>query len=264
MGIYSHSRLSSFEQCKQKYKFRYIDKIKPDFKQSIESHLGSSVHDTFEWLYNEVLRNKLPALDETLEFYINRWQKGLDENIKIVKEELTSQDYFEKGIKFVADYYMKNTPFKDGTLELEKRIYIQLSPDSPHKLVGYIDRLVYNKEKKQYEIHDYKTANFLPAKEKFEQDRQLALYAIGIKQLHGQHHPVLLTWHYLSYNMRIDSRRTDEQLDKLKKDTLKLINEIEQTTEFPPTESILCNWCEYKSSCPLFKVKVKGFTDPFE
>lgn len=262
--MYSHSKLSSFEQCKQKYKFRYIDKIEPDFKQSIESHLGSAVHDTFEWLYNEVLRDKLPALDEVLEFYINRWQQNLNDQIKIVKEDCTQEDYFEKGIKFIADYYLKHQPFKDGTLELEKRIYITLDPNSPHKLVGYIDRVVYNKEKAQYEVHDYKTANSLPDRKKFEQDRQLALYAIGIKQLHGNHHPVLLTWHYLSYNMRIDSSRTNEQLEKLKKDTLKLIHEIEQTKEFPPTETVLCNWCEYRSSCPLFKIKVKGFNDPFD
>jgi len=162
MTMYSHSKLSSFEQCKQKYKFRYIDKIEPDFKQSIESHLGSAVHDTFEWLYNEVLRDKLPALDEVLEFYINRWQQNLNDQIKIVKEDCTQEDYFEKGIKFIADYYLKHQPFKDGTLELEKRIYITLDPNSPHKLVGYIDRVVYNKEKAQYEVHDYKTANSLP------------------------------------------------------------------------------------------------------
>ena len=32
--IYSHSKLSTFEQCKLKYKYRYIDKIKPDVEQT--------------------------------------------------------------------------------------------------------------------------------------------------------------------------------------------------------------------------------------
>lgn len=264
MTVYSHSKLSTFEQCRQKYKFRYIDKIEPDFKQTIEAHLGSSVHDTFEWLYNNVLKKIIPKLDEVLEFYINRWQKNLNENIKVVKEDLTQQDYFEKGIKFIADYYLKNYPFNDGTLELEKKIFISLNPNSENKLVGYIDRLVYNKEKQRYEIHDYKTANTLPEREKFEKDRQLALYALGIKQLYGDHHPVTLTWHYLNFNMKIDSSRTNEQLEKLKEDTLKLINKIEQTKEFPPQESFLCNWCEYRSKCPLFKIKVRNFDNPFD
>jgi hypothetical protein len=43
------------------------------------------------------------------------------EECLIVKKEQTCRDYFEKGIKFIIDYYTKNHPFNDGTLELEKR-----------------------------------------------------------------------------------------------------------------------------------------------
>ena len=31
MPVYSHSRLSTFEQCPLKFKFRYIDYVEPDF-----------------------------------------------------------------------------------------------------------------------------------------------------------------------------------------------------------------------------------------
>ena len=31
------------------------------------------------------------------------------------------KDYFNKGIQFLADYYQKNCPFKDGTIECEER-----------------------------------------------------------------------------------------------------------------------------------------------
>jgi len=54
MAIYSHSKLSTFEKCPLKFKFRYIDKIIPEIQKSIESHLGSSVHDALEWLYIQV------------------------------------------------------------------------------------------------------------------------------------------------------------------------------------------------------------------
>jgi len=253
MGIYSHSKLSSFEQCKQKYKFRYIDKIKPDFESTIESHLGTCVHDTLEWLYKNILEEKAIELHAIIETYTNKWQENYKESFKIVKEHLQPEHYFNKGVKFLVDYYLKHQPFKDGTLEMEKEIYLTLNENSPHKIRGFIDRLVYNKEKERYEIHDYKTANFLPSQEKFDEDRQLALYGIAIKQLFGQDKKIILIWHYLNHDKQIKSKRTDEQLENLKKETLELIHKVEKTVEFPPNKSILCNWCEYKSSCPAWK-----------
>ncbi len=252
MAVYSHSKLSTFEQCKYKYKLKYIDKIKPDIEKSIEAHLGICTHNTLEWLYQEVMKSRVPELDEIIEKYTNLWQETYKDTFLIVKKQFKAEDYFNKGVKFLLDYYLKHKPFKDGTLEMEKKIWVTLHPNSPHKIIGYIDRLVFNKEKGEYEVHDYKTANFLPNQDKFEQDRQLALYSIGIKQLYGQDKEVILTWHYLNHNMQIFSRRTNEQLEKLKQDTLNLIHEIEETVDFPVKKSILCDWCEYKGMCKAF------------
>lgn len=255
--MYSHSRLSSFEQCRQKYKFRYIDKIKPDIEKSIEAHLGICIHDSLEWLYKEVLNGKLPELDDLIKKYTKRWQEDFKENFLIVKKQFKAEDYLNDGVKFLIDYYVKHKPFKDGTLELEKRIFVTLEKDSPHKIIGFIDRLTFNKEKNQYEVHDYKTANSLPPRHKFDEDRQLALYALAIKQLNGHDKTVVLTWHYLRHNIQIFSNRTNEQLEKLKQDTLKLIHKIEITKDFPPKKSILCDWCEYKSICPAWNKEIK-------
>lgn len=249
MATYSHSKLSSYEQCSYKYKLKYIDKIPSPIEKSIEAHLGICTHDTLEWLYKEVLQNRLPELDELLQRYAAQWKRDYKDNFLIVKTNVTAEDYKNKGIQFIIDYYMKHKPFKDGTLEMEKQIFVSLAPESEHKIIGYIDRLVHNKETDEYEVHDYKTANHLPDKKKFEEDRQLALYSIGIKQLLGQNKKVILTWHYLNHNMQIFSKRTNDQLEQLKKDIIQLIKKIEQTTDFKTNTSILCNWCEYKDYC---------------
>jgi len=181
MAMYSHSKLSTFEQCKLRYRLRYIDKIKPPIKGSIEGHLGTSVHNALEWLYKEVMKDKLPSIENLLEEYIENWQKEFSEELVIVKRDKTAKDYFDKGVKFLTDYYFKHHPFKDGTIETEKKIYIKIK-DTNHLLMGYIDRLVYNEEKNYFEIHDYKTANSLPNQSYFDKDRQLALYSIAIKE----------------------------------------------------------------------------------
>ncbi len=256
MAVYSHSKLSTFEQCPLKYKLRYIDKIVPEIEKTIESHLGSVVHDTLEWVYNSVKENpeNPPTLDDIIHYYINIWQKELTDDTLIVKKQFTQKDYLNKGIQFLADYFQKYYPFKDGTIECEKEIIINL--DENTQIKGFIDRLVYDIEKGHYEIHDYKTANTLPTQEKMDQDRQLALYSIAIKEMYGKDKEVVLVWHYLAYNHKIISKRTEEQLEKLKEDTKKLIAEIEQTKEFISNKSMLCEWCEYKSLCPEWNIQI--------
>ncbi len=248
--IYSHSKLSTFENCPLKFKFRYIDKIIPEIESTIESHLGKSVHNTLEWLYLQIKENKIPTIEELIIYYSKDWTKKFSEDIAIIKKELTEKDYFNKGVQFILDYYNKNHPFEDGTLELEKEISLEL--ENGARLRGFIDRLAYNKAKDEFEVHDYKTANNMPSKEQVENDRQLALYSIAIKELFGEDKDVSLIWHYLAHNQKIISRRTNEQLEELKKEIIELINKIENTEEFYPNVSKLCDWCEYKSICPEF------------
>lgn len=245
--VYSHSKLSTFEQCPYKYKLKYIQKVPSPIEKTIEALLGTCVHDSLEWLYKKVIEGTTPTLDDVLEKYISRWQEDYKDNILVVKQNLTSEDYKNKGIQFLIDYYTKHHPFKDGTLEMEKQVWINLTEE--HSLIGYIDRLVYNKDKEEYEIHDYKTANSLPPQEKIDKDRQLALYSIAIKEIFGEDKPVILTWHYLSHNKQIFSKRTQEELENLKTETIQLIQKIENAKIYPTQKSILCNWCEYKEYC---------------
>ncbi|MBA7628325.1 hypothetical protein ES703_35804 [subsurface metagenome] len=258
MEIYSHSRLSTFEQCRLKYQYKYIDKIIV-IEKSIEAFLGKIVHSTLEWIYTQVKNSKVPTIDEVITHYAVKWEENYKPGIVIVKKELTTTDYFNKGIQFLLNYYTQHKPFGDNTLEVEKRIVIDLDELGKHKIQGFIDRLVHNLEKDEYEIHDYKTGNNLPTQEKIENDRQLALYSIAIKDLFGKEKEVLLVWHYLAHNIKIHSRRTNEQLEQLKKEILELIKKIESTTEFPPNKSVLCDWCEYRSMCSEFnKPKKEG------
>ncbi len=253
MKIYSHSKLSTFEQCKLQYKFRYIDKIVPEIERSIEAHLGTSVHNALEWLYNEVKFEKVPEMDELLIRYIRTWKENYTPKMVIVKASMTDKDYLGKGVQFLIDYYNKNKPFKENTLETEKKIWVNLDESGKYKIQGFIDRLALNLETGEYEIHDYKTSNSPPKENHGEEDRQLALYAIAIKELFGEEKEVSLIWHFLAHNKKLVSKRTNEELKNLKEKTIKLIQEIESTTYFPPNKSPLCDWCQYKDICPAWK-----------
>ena len=251
MKIYSHSKLSTFEQCKLKYKFRYIDKIIPEIEKTIEAHLGSITHQTLEWLYSEVKDGRVPLLDDMIIYYSTSWMNEEKQTI-MQKNGMDEKDYFNKGVQYLIDYYNQHKPFDDNTIEVEKEIRINLDESGEYQIMGFIDRLAYNLKTGEYEIHDYKTSGTAPSQEKMDQDRQLALYSIAVKEVFGTD-KIKLIWHYLFFNKNIESQRTVEQLEQLKKETLELIKRIEATTEFNPHKSYLCGWCPYKSICPAWK-----------
>jgi putative RecB family exonuclease len=257
MAIYSYSRLETFEKCKLKFKYRYIDNIIPEIPKSIEAHLGSIVHETLEWLYTKTMNNIIPSMDEVILFYSEKWTEQYTPEILIVNKIMREKDYFNKGMGFLIDYYYKHQPFKDNTIATEKKVEIILDEKGEKRMIGFIDRLTHNLDTNELEIHDYKTANTLPTKEELEKNRQLALYSIAIKEEFGKDKNIRLIWHYLAHNQNVYIRKTDKDLENLKTEVIALINEIEQTKHFPPTQSRLCDWCEYKSMCEVFNKQRK-------
>lgn len=255
MVIYSYSRLETFEQCRLKFKYRYIDLIIPEIPKSIEAHLGTIVHETLEWFYKKVMEKIIPSLDDVIIFYSEKWVEEYVPEMIIVNKFMKEKDYFDKGVRFLIDYYFKHQPFQENTIATEKKVEINLGEEK--KLVGFIDRLVHNVEKNEIEIHDYKTASSLPPKEKMEKNRQLALYSIAIKEEFGIDKNICLIWHYLAHNEKICIRKTNNDLENLKKEVITLINEIEATKNFPPTKSRLCDWCEYKNTCEAWNPQKK-------
>ena len=251
MTYYSYSRLATFEDCPLKYKFNYLDRIKRE-EESIEAFLGSRFHETMEKLYRE-LQFRVCSLEELLNYYEEQWLKNYHPHILLVKKERSIADYKNLGRRCIEDYYQRYFPFNQGrTLAQEKRVLIDLKGEGRYLIQGYIDRIDQLADD-TYEIHDYKTSANLPAQSYLDKDRQLALYQIGVQNLWPEASKVKLIWHYVAFDKEMSSRRSPEELERLKEDTISLIEKIENTAEFLPQESALCSWCPYPDLCPRQK-----------
>ena len=220
--VYSHSRLSTYEKCPLQYRYRYLDRIKRDTK-SIEAFLGNRVHEVLETLYRDRMASRIPSLDELLALYHRRWDEDYSDRITIVRTELSADHYRRAGMECVTKYYRRHHPFDDGTtLGLEDQITVSLDEGGRYQLKGYIDRLV-RKDGGVYEIHDYKTSSGrLPTD--------------------------------LVFDRTLTSDRTPHEIEQHRRQTMRLIDTIEGARAFPPRESALCRWCEYRDICPVFAV----------
>jgi putative RecB family exonuclease len=259
MPLYSHSRLSCFENCPFKFKLKYIEKVRPETETGIEAFLGCQVHETLEKLYTDLKFQKTMTLKELLAVFNDLWAKNWNSRIVIVRSEYKQENYRKMGEKFITDFYKRYHPFGNGrTIGLEKRIVINLDKAGKYKLQGYIDRISYA-GKGVYNIHDYKTNANLTTQNYLDRDRQLALYAMAIKRDYKDCKKINLIWHFLAFDKEVSSRRTIKQMKELKKDTIKLIQRIEKEKNFKPNKTTLCNWCEFKPMCTewahLYKIE---------
>jgi len=249
MTTFSHSKLSCFEQCPLKFKFAYIDKIETEIEETIEAFLGKRVHESLEKLYKDLKFQKLNELTELITFYNDEWKKNWNDAIVIVRKEYDSENFRKMGEKFITEYYDRYKPFCDSrTIGLETQSFVAIGD---YKIHVRIDRLSFIED--TYEIHDYKTSNSLPTQDKLDQDRQLAVYAYGVKTMYPDAKRVRLIWHFLAFDKEMSSERSDEQLEMMKEEVIQSIKEIEDCRTFPAKESALCQWCEFRPICPNFK-----------
>ncbi len=136
MTVYSHSRLSYYEQCPQKYKLQYIDKVETEIEESVEAFLGSRVHETLEKLYRDVQHQKLNSLEELISFLQDEWKQNWSDDIVIVNSEYNQDNYLKMAKKYITDYYNRYKPFnKDKTVALEERILIDLDDDGKNEVL---------------------------------------------------------------------------------------------------------------------------------
>jgi len=250
MTVYSHSRISTFENCPYKYKLQYIDKIKVEAPTIIEAFMGDLVHKVLEKLHRDLQLHKINSKQELLSLFKDLWEKGFSEDIIIAKKEYTWKNYFTVGEHCISSYYAHYKPFDDMTvIGLETQDKLTL-PDG-NKWHVRIDKLGFNGT--TYYVSDYKTNSKLKTQEEADLDRQLAMYSLWVKDKFPDAEKIILKWYMLAFDKEIVSQRTEDQLESLQKEIMNLIKKIESTEEFPRKISGLCNYCVYKEICPSFK-----------
>jgi len=249
--IYSHSRLATFEDCPKRFEYRYVLKI-PTESEGIEAFVGKRVHEVLERLYQAAERGNVPSLERVIYRYHRLFDESYDpERVRIVRESTPVEFYRRIGERCLSTYYRRHYPFDAGeTLGIEQRVTFALDGRPEYRFQGVIDRIARARDG-AIEIHDYKTGRRVPSQQQVDEDRQLALYQIGLADRFPDQ-PMRLVWHYLQQDRMLVSTRTPDQLRSVCEDTISTIDRIHDQTEFSPRPSTLCDWCEYNDRCPAY------------
>jgi CRISPR/Cas system-associated exonuclease Cas4 (RecB family) len=147
----------------------------------------------------------------------------------------------------VTQYHRENAADYRIPVALEFRFQIQVEGVTLSGVIDRMDRIPGG----GYEIIDYKTNRRLPPRSRIEQDLQLSIYHLAAREVWGIE-PERLTLYYLLPGQRMSTTRSPADLDELRR-RIGVVAERIAAGMFEPQQNPLCDWCDYRPLCPLFR-----------
>jgi len=222
----SASKIKTFETCKLKYKWQYMDKIYKPMPETEERAFGRYLHRFLE-LYNK---------------------KNTSEIIKILDEEINRDIIKDEDlIKAISNAvgFLKRFDDKNLKSEEEKSVKAYLKNI---KLGGKLDKLYRNGN---ITIIDFKTSKkFYPG----FNDLQLKFYALMMNLSEKVEVGRITNIVYFARPNKYEEKTfTQQDIDYFKEYILDVADKMQNIRNFPPKKNNLCDFCQYKDECPLFK-----------
>lgn len=248
MTRYSHTRLSQFDNCRYAYDLRYNRGVESPY-ETIEAFTGKVVHEALASLYNDLQDDVLRSKEEILETYRGIWDSAYH-GCMINNTDWSDDDWMDMGAGWISAYYDRKHPFDDMHIAgIETDDLLELPDGNTYSVridrFGFKDGVFY--------VCDYKTGGRRMSQWAADTDRQLAMYAVWVKQRYGQEKRVKLVWHMLRFNEDVESERSYFELQDQVNRVVGKIREIEACDDWSPNEGRLCDWCVYRHMCPLFE-----------
>jgi putative RecB family exonuclease len=251
LGAISPSRASDFMSCPLVYRYRTIDRLPEE--PSVDALRGTLVHKVLEDLFDlpagtrtpEQARDLLaPTWDALLEA-----EPGLSE---LFTGEGADVAAWLASCRVVLDRYF--TLEDPRRLEpAERELYVEALLDSRLLLRGFVDRLDIAPDG-AIRVVDYKTGRspgeMFEAKALF----QMRFYALVIWRTRGVV-PAMLQLVYLGNGEMLryvpdehDLLATERKVEAI----WRAIRIAEESGDWRPRRSKLCDWCSFRSLCPEF------------
>lgn len=244
---YSYSKISTYKQCKFKFKIKYLDK-NFIFSASIATDFGSLVHATEEDIAKALQKGE-PVNYIALKnaFILKARQLALTYPEEFFKRDKSNRTYQEKVYQYLDSgiYRLENFMLQNPNLKIigiEEKF--EFNYDDVHSFNGSIDRAFLNTETNEILIQDIKTWPVEAQASELKAPLQFAVYSMAAEQLWNTPKAKIKCEYDLPFCNVTQAATSDNLVEEGKKVLNKLFRGI-QNNEFKPTISALCHWCEY-------------------
>jgi len=245
---YSFSKQNTFETCKLKFKFQYIDKIRTEFKMNAVLEKGSYIHLILEQLAKN--NGVLPEIEYN-------FKHSTDEEIHNYKTIAHNFVYSELGYK-----YLDNTDDKFFGAEVEFGVK---SENGIWSSTNYYDKKALFRGKIDHANKIGSTMYLLDWKSgrvsAFPAPLQLVMYAVWCFLKFPEIDTVNTAFVYLEHGKEKRYIFKRKHLRSLQEKIAEKLYNIEMETEFPKTESALCEYCQFRLSGDCTETSNEDFND---
>ncbi|UPT76106.1 MAG: PD-(D/E)XK nuclease family protein [Elusimicrobiota bacterium] len=236
--------MSLYNECPQKYKFKYVDKI-PEKPRHFFS-FGQSVHLALEYFYG-VKEPKAPSLEDLLKHYREIWVKGG------YKDSRQEEEYFEDGRQILTRFHDKHAKTFQLPYFVEYGFNFEVDGVPVTGKVDRVDKLPDGR----LLILDYKTGKQLKTG-RIDVDAQLTMYQLACEKGLGAEVAELVFYHLPTLKEHKSGRREAALVDGLKSTIVTTAESITKEKFDPKPMDSVCRWCDYKPICPIFKDQFAG------
>jgi putative RecB family exonuclease len=246
MFFASPTKLSTWRQCRRRYRYRYVDHLPAKPRPWLS--FGQSLHATLKDVFDARPENRKLARAERS--YRGNWvRKGYQG----VEEE---RSYFERGVAALRRIFASDDIRSPRPRALEFNVQAKIDDVV---LCGKVDRVDDGSE--GLVVTDYKTGR-PRAPERAQADHAFTMYALLVRARFKQP-PAQLIWDFVETGDRVVTARAPEALDRARADVLALVAQVRADQEYPASPGQMCGWCDYLEHCPEGQaVRTDGFPEP--
>ncbi len=251
---FSFSRVTTFEQCPRRYRYRYLDGVREAF-QSVEAFMGQQVHATVEWLYNQRMAGHEHAVEAAVGRYCTEFDKAHFASqpvVRVIRDDMAVEHYRRSGAEMLADFH--RCRFSADSLEtvaMERHFVLDMGSGAPFQ--GYIDRLARDGAG-IFHIIDFKTGARVPARFEGKDADQLDAYALALFTQTDADELVLML-EYLRTATVHTKRIRRSQIEDVRTRLSARIAAARAATAFPPIPGSLCGWCGFNDLCEAYPMR---------
>lgn len=244
---YSYSKISTYKQCRFKFKLKYLDKNYL-YSASIATEFGSLIHEIEESIAYSI-KDGLPIDYITLKnkFIVEARKIALKYPVEFFTKDKSNRTYQEKAYLYLdsaiyrLENFMRNNP-NLRILGIEEKF--EYNYDNVHSFNGSIDRAFIDTDTGDILIQDIKSWPVPAQNSELKAPLQFAVYMMAAHDL-WQVDLAKIRCEYDLPLCDIVQPATSADIVADGKAVLDKLFKGIQANDFKPTITALCHWCEY-------------------
>lgn len=231
----SYSKLRIYRQCPLRYRFTYLDRL-PRRPRKLFRAARRIHHALMTWLV--YAKEGRPSLEEAIRAYDRAW------GLEAAEDPTASRDY-QEGREILHAFHEFNKDLPCAPAYLEHKFEI---PVGSHLVSGSIDRVELTE--RGFEVIDYKLDRELRTRQEVEEDLQLGLYDLALREAHGVV-PEALSLYFVRHNVKLTAAaRSRAEMTRLKRWIEETGDAITAGGDWEPRPGEWCSGCDFRAYCP--------------